>query len=160
MTSIHEFKIESISGKEINFADFSGKKLIIINVASECGYTKQYTQMQELHEALSDKLVVVACPCNDFGGQEPGTNEEIQLFCETKYKVSFPITTKLSIKGEHPHPLYDWLCNKSKNGQFDEEVAWNFHKFLLDEQGHLVKAFASSVSPIDPQIVDWAKDSN
>lgn len=153
--SIHSFKIESISGEEIDFAGYKGKKIMVVNVASECGYTPQYEQLQELYNAFQDKLVIIGFPCNDFGGQEPGTNQEIQAFCTSRFGVGFPMTTKVSIK-RNPHPIYEWLTNKSRNGVSDAEVRWNFHKFLIDENGHWVAHYPSSVSPIDEVITDWA----
>lgn len=153
--SIHHFKIESIDGKTINFADYKGKKILIVNVASECGYTNQYAQLQELYELHSDKLVVVGFPSNDFGGQEPGTVAEIQEFCSSKFGVTFPLTTKVNIKSSPVHPIYEWLTQKSKNGVMDANVKWNFNKFLIDENGILVKALPSSVTPLDDEILNW-----
>ncbi len=154
--SIHSFKVEGISGEEIDFAAFEGKKILIVNVASACGYTPQYQQLQELYSAFQNKLVVIGFPSNDFGGQEPGTNEEIQAFCTSRFGVQFPMTTKVSIKGK-PHPIYAWLTQKSQNKIADAEVRWNFHKFLIDEKGRWVNHFPSSVSPLDEQILDWVQ---
>lgn len=153
--SIHAFKIESIDGRTINFADFKGKKILIVNVASECGYTKQYAQLQELYELHKDKLVVVGFPSNDFGGQEPGTAAEIQEFCSSKFGVTFPITTKVNIKSSPVHPIFEWLTQKSRNGVLDTTVKWNFNKFLLNENGMLEKALPSSVTPLDEEILSW-----
>ncbi len=153
--SIHTFKIESIDGKTINFADYKGKKILIVNVASECGYTNQYAQLQELYELHSDKLVVIGFPSNDFGGQEPGTVAEIQEFCSSKFGVTFPLTTKVNIKSSPVHPIYEWLTQKSRNGVMDANVKWNFNKFLIDENGRLVKALPSSVTPLDEEILNW-----
>lgn len=155
MHSIHQFKVKGIEGSEIDFAQFAGKKLIIVNVASECGYTPQYQQLQELYEEFQDKLVIVGFPSNDFGRQEPGTNQEIQAFCKTRYGVTFPLSVKITINGTTVHPVYQWLTRKSDNGVADSEVRWNFHKYLLDEKGQLVKSLPSSVSPLDEQILDW-----
>lgn len=155
--SVHQFKVEGIGGAEIDFAGFAGKKVLVVNVASECGFTPQYQQLQELYEAFQDKLVVVGVPSNDFGGQEPGTNEDIRAFCTIKYGVQFPLTTKVSITNA-PHPLYQWLTQKAENGVLDSEVSWNFQKYLLDEKGHLVAYFPSSVSPFDERILDWLAD--
>lgn len=155
MHSIHSFKVEGIEGKEIDFAPFKGKKLIIINVASECGCTPPYQQLQELYECFKDKVVIVGFPSNDFGGQEPGTNEEIQAFCNRRYGVTFPLATKIYIKGSSVHPVYQWLTQQTQNGVADSEVRWNFHKYLLDEHGQLVKSLPSDVSPLDEQILDW-----
>ncbi len=155
MTSIHSLHIDAIDGSKINFADFEGKKILIVNVASECGFTPQYQQLQELYETFKDKLAIIACPSNDFGGQEPGSHDEIQSFCTRNYGVTFPISAKIPVLGEDRHPLYQWLCTKQENGVMDAEVAWNFHKFLIDEKGILLNAFPSAVSPVDAAIVDY-----
>ncbi len=155
MNSVHQFKIEGIEDNEIDFAAFRGKKIIVVNVASQCGYTSQYQQLQALYEEYSDRLVIVGVPSNDFGGQEPGSNGEIRAFCSANYGVSFPLAAKISIKGPSPHPLYEWLTRQTQNGVMDSEVRWNFQKYLLDEQGRLVKALPSSVEPFDEQVLEW-----
>lgn len=152
MTTFHDFSITGIDNKTINFADYKGKKILVVNVASECGYTPQYAQLQELSETFADKLVVVGFPCNDFGGQEPGSSEVIQNFCEVRYGVTFPLTEKVGIK-KNPHPIYEWLMQEAKNGVQDAAVAWNFAKFLIDENGQWLAAFPSGVSPLDEQIL-------
>ena len=153
--TIHQFKVESIDGGVIDFSQYKGKKIMIVNVASKCGFTPQYKQLQELHENFSDKIAIVGFPCNDFGGQEPGSNEEIQTFCTTKFGADFPLTTKVNIKRNDVHPVYQWLTKKDQNGTMDAEVRWNFHKFLIDEEGNLYKSLPSTVSPLDEQILDW-----
>ena len=155
MNSIHQFKIEGIEDNEIDFAAFRGKKIIVVNVASECGYTSQYQQLQALYEEFGDRVVVVGIPTNDFGGQEPGTNLEINAFCSAQYGVRFPLAAKTSIKGPSPHPLYEWLTHADRNGVMDSAVSWNFQKYLLDEQGRLVTMLPSSVEPLDEQVLDW-----
>ncbi|MEO1513609.1 MAG: glutathione peroxidase [Bacteroidota bacterium] len=155
MTSIHQFKVEGIDGKQIDFADFKGKKLLVVNVASECGYTSQYAQLQELYDNFRDTLTIVGFPSNDFGGQEPGTDEEIKNFCSLRFGVTFPLTTKVPVKGSNATPIYKWLTQKSQNGVMDSQVRWNFHKYLLDEDGRLVDAHASAVSPLDDPILSW-----
>lgn len=155
MNSIHQFAIEGISGEEINFADFEGKKIIVVNVASECGFTPQYQQLQELYEEFNDKLVVVGFPSNDFGGQEPGSDEAIRSFCTRRYGVSFPLSTKISVTGAGAHPIFKWLTNKQLNGKTDSEVVWNFQKYLLDENGQLIRVLPSGTSPVDESILDW-----
>ncbi|MDX1941391.1 MAG: glutathione peroxidase [Saprospiraceae bacterium] len=155
MHSIHQFKVAGIEGEEIDFAQFKGKKIMVVNVASECGFTPQYQQLQELYEEFQDKLMIVGFPSNDFGGQEPGTNEEIRAFCTRRYGVSFPLTAKITIKGSNMHPVYQWLTQKTQNGVANSEVQWNFYKYLLDESGHLVKNFSSVVSPLDDEILGW-----
>lgn len=155
MESIHQFKIEGIEGEEIDFARFKGKKIIVVNVASECGYTPQYQQLQELYQEFQDKLVIVGFPCNDFGGQEPGSNEQIREFCTRRYGVTFPLSAKVSVKGAAAHPVYQWLARQERNGSPGGEVRWNFHKYLLDENGQLVKHLPSSAGPFDDDILEW-----
>ncbi|MEL6923111.1 MAG: glutathione peroxidase [Bacteroidota bacterium] len=155
MNSIHQFTIKGIEGTDIALSDFAGKKMMIVNVASECGYTPQYQQLQELYEAFNDKLVIIGCPSNDFGNQEPGSAADIQQFCQLRYGVSFPLAEKLKILGPEVHPVYRWLTQKAFNGVADSEVRWNFQKYLLDEQGRLVKTLPSAVSPLDEAIVSW-----
>ena len=153
-SGFYAIKINGIDGKALSLSDFKGKKILIVNVASECGYTPQYAQLEELYEMKKDKLVVLGCPSNDFGGQEPGSAQEIVKFCQQNYGVTFPLTEKLGIK-QNTHPLYQWLTQKQKNGVGDYEVAWNFHKFLIDENGNLVKSLPSSVTPLDNEIINW-----
>ena len=152
MTSIYQFKVERIDGSEINFEDFKGKKIIIVNVASECGYTPQYQQLEELYKEFKNKIIIIGFPSNDFGGQEPGTNAEIETFCTLHYDISFPMAAKVSIK---EHPVYQWLTKKTLNGKLDSQVAWNFQKYLIDQNGQLVTLYPSSVNPIDEKIIDW-----
>lgn len=152
MTSIYQFRVEGIDGSEINFEDFKGKKILVVNVASKCGYTFQYQQLQELHAEFNDKIQIIGFPSNDFGAQEPGTNAEITTFCTLNYGVSFPLAAKVRIKES---PIYQWLTSKVLNGIADSEVAWNFQKYLIDEKGHLVTNYPSSTSPIDEKILDW-----
>ena len=152
MDTIHSFKVESIEGEEIDFSRFRGKKMIIVNVASACGYTPQYQQLQEIYEAFKDKLVIVGFPANNFGGQEPGTNKDIRVFCTQRYGVTFPLAAKIDIQ---THLVYQWLTNKSLNGVMDSQVTWNFQKYLLDENGHLAHCIPSAVSPLDDEIINW-----
>ncbi len=128
----------------IDFSAYKGKKILVVNVASECGYTSQYAQLQELYETFQDKLVIIGCPCNDFGGQEPGSADEIKDFCSLRFGVTFPLTEKLNIKSNPVHPIYEWLCSKEQNGTSDAEVSWNFCKFLLDENGQWSRFYPSS----------------
>lgn len=151
-TSIYQFIVEGIDGKEINFANFKGKKIMVVNVASKCGYTPQYQQLEELHKEFSDQLVIVGFPANDFGAQEPGTNAEIKTFCTLNYSVSFLLAAKISISD---HPIYQWLTRKELNGEIESAVQWNFQKYLLDEHGQLVAFYPSSVNPVDERILDW-----
>jgi glutathione peroxidase len=154
MQSIYQLRINNIEGEELNFKKFEGKKILIVNVASECGYTPQYAQLEELYQSLSDQLVVIGFPCNDFGGQEPGSLQDIQNFCKVRYGVTFPLTEKVNIKGKTPHPIYKWLTNKQQNGIADSEVTWNFCKFLLDEKGQLIQFFPSAIDPASEEIID------
>lgn len=155
--SIHQFKIQSIDGGALDFAEYSGKKILVVNVASECGLTPQYAQLQGLYEQMKGKLVIIGFPANNFGGQEPGQDHEIKSFCDIRYKVTFPMTTKISVQGEDIHPIYEWLTNASKNGKQDSTVAWNFQKYLLDENGQLVHVFEPNVEPLDNAIMEAIK---
>lgn len=150
--SIYDFKVAALESGTIDFASFKGKKILVVNTASECGFTKQYEGLQALHEKYKDKLVIVGFPANNFGGQEPGTNEEIGAFCKKNYGVSFPMAAKISVKGDDAAPIYQWLCNKKENGVLDAEVGWNFNKFLLDENGTLLAHFESKVAPMSEEI--------
>ncbi len=155
--TIHQFEVEGLTGEKIAFSAFEGKKILIVNVASKCGFTRQYKELQELHELHGDNLVIIGFPCNDFGSQEPGSNEEIAAFCQENYGVTFLMADKVSIKGKDAHPIFQWLTQKEKNGVMDTKVKWNFYKFLIDEEGRLVKGLSSRVSPLDDEIVSWVK---
>ncbi|MDB5201966.1 MAG: Glutathione peroxidase [Ferruginibacter sp.] len=150
--SIYDFKVESLDGGKIDFSSFKGKKILVVNTASECGYTPQYKDLQALYEKYKDRLVIVGFPANNFGGQEPGTNTEIKTFCEKNYGVSFPMAAKISVKGEDMAPIYQWLTHKDQNGVLDAEIKWNFNKFLIDENGHMVAYFPSKVTPMSEEI--------
>lgn len=150
--TIHQFKVKKIGGGEINFADFKGKKIIVVNVASECGFTPQYRQLQELFEEFQEQLVIVGFPANNFGGQEPGTNEEIWAFCTSRFSVTFPLSAKIDIRNE---PVYQWLTQKALNGVMDSQVRWNFQKYLIDEYGVLIRSLPSSAEPFDEEILAW-----
>jgi glutathione peroxidase len=152
--SLHSFKVEALDGGTIDFGSFKGKKILIINTASECGYTPQYRKLQQLHEQYGSKIAVIGFPCNDFGGQEPGYSAEIKSFCSREFKVTFPMAAKVQIKGDDPSPIYAWLTDKKLNGVMDEKVSWNFNKFLIDEDGRLLKKFGSGVSPMSREILD------
>lgn len=152
-SSFYDFKMKDINGKEIDFSEFKGKKLLLVNVASKCGYTKQYAQLQELYATYGDDVIVLGFPANNFGGQEPGSNEEIKEFCSSEYGVTFPMFEKISVAGFDKHPLYRWLSDASKNGWNNEEPKWNFCKYFINEKGELVKFFPSSVTPLDEEIL-------
>lgn len=154
--SIHEFKVEDINGEIFDFASLKGKKILIVNTASECGLTPQYEQLEELYSSYKDSsFIVIGFPANNFMEQEPGTNKEIAEFCLKNYGVSFPMMSKISVKGDDMHVLYKFLTQKSENGVEDSEVRWNFQKYLLDEEGKLVKVIGPRTLPTDPEIVKW-----
>jgi glutathione peroxidase len=154
MPSIHQFSVDGLRGGVIDFASFAGKKILVVNVASACGYTPQYRQLQELYEHMNDRLAIVGFPCNDFGGQEPGAADEISAFCHSNFGVTFPLAEKVAIKPPRTHPLYAWLTRASLNGRQDSEVTWNFQKYLLNEQGELIAVFPPAIDPIHPSITD------
>ena len=155
--SFYELSIPSIENKEIKMSDFKGKYILIVNVASYCGYTSQYADLQKLSQKYTNQLVVLAVPCNQFGSQEPGSEKEIKTFCESKFDVTFPMTEKVNVKGKNQHPLYAWLTNKEQNGLDNFEVSWNFNKFLINGDGELIAYFKSSVNPLDEQIIEKLK---
>jgi glutathione peroxidase len=155
--SIHSFKVKSIEGKTIDFSQFKGKKILVVNTASKCGYTKQYEQLEKVYEEYKDKLVVVGFPANNFGAQEPGTDEEIDQFCKSRFGVKFPLASKISVKGDDTAPLYKWLTSKAENGVLDAEIKWNFNKFLLDENGKMIAYFDSKVLPDSEEILKYVK---
>ncbi len=156
--TIYQFKVEDLYGNEFDFSTLKGKKILVVNTASECGLTPQYEGLQELYDAYkSNNFVIVGFPANNFGGQEPGSDEEIAAFCKQNYGVTFPMMSKISVKGKDMHPVYQFLTEKSKNGKEDSEVEWNFQKYLIDESGHLVKVIAPRTLPNDPSITDWIK---
>ncbi len=151
-TSIYEFKVTALDGGEIDFSAFRGKKILIVNTASECGNTPQYEGLENLYKANKGKLVIVGFPANNFGKQEPGSNAEISTFCKKNYGVTFPMAAKISVKGSDMAPIYHWLTEKSHNGVQDSEVTWNFQKYLIDEKGGLVAVFKPKVKPESPEI--------
>ena len=150
--SIYDFKVAALDGSIIDFASFKGKKILLVNTASQCGYTPQYEGLEKLYETYKDKLVIVGFPANNFGQQEPGTNSEIKEFCKKNYGVSFPMAAKVSVKGDDMAAIYQWLTNKSENGVMDAEIKWNFGKFFLDENGNLITYFPSKVTPMSDDI--------
>ena len=154
--SFYDFTVQTIEGQTFNFADLKGKKVMIVNTASKCGYTPQYKDLQLLNIAYGgQKFVIIAFPANNFMEQEPGTNAEIKEFCTSKYGVTFPVMAKISVKGSDINPVYQWLTKKSLNGVMDSEVAWNFQKYLIDENGKLVGYLKSSVKPLSDEVVMW-----
>lgn len=151
--SIYDFKVEGLNGDTIDFAAFKGKKILIVNTASKCGFTPQYEGLEQLYEKYKDKLVIVGFPANNFFSQEPGSNETIAAFCKKNYGVTFPMAAKISVKGKNTAPIYRWLCNKEENGVMDAKITWNFNKFLLDENGKLLAHFTSKVKPMSEEII-------
>ena len=156
--SIYDYKVDALEeGKTINFADFKGKKILIVNTASECGFTPQYKDLEQISKEYADKLVVIGFPANNFGGQEPGTNVEIGAFCEKNYGVTFPLAAKVSVKGDDMAPIFKFLTEKDLNGVKDSKILWNFTKFLVDENGKLIDSYVSNVKPTDEAIVKYLK---
>ncbi|MDX5428426.1 MAG: glutathione peroxidase [Bacteroidota bacterium] len=156
--SFYDFKVKTIDGQDFDLSSLKGKRVLVVNTASECGYTPQYAQLEELYEAYGGKdFTIIGFPANNFGGQEPGSNEEIQSFCQKNYGVTFPMMSKISVKGEDMHPLYQWLTTKKMNGVMDAPVKWNFQKYLIDEKGNLVDVKLSAVSPLDESILSFAR---
>lgn len=150
-------KVKSIDGVEYDYAQLKGKKVLIVNTASECGYTPQYEDLEKLYQGYKDKLIILGFPANNFGGQEPGTNEEIKEFCKSKFNVTFQMFEKISVLGDDMAPLYKWLTSKDLNGWNDQQPKWNFNKYLLDEEGNLVKYYSSAVKPMSDEIVSQLK---
>jgi glutathione peroxidase len=155
--SIYDIKISSIENELIDLSQFKGKKILFVNVASKCGYTSQYAELQQLHETYNENLVIIGVPCNQFMGQEPGSNEEIVEFCQKNYGVTFLMTEKVDVKGTNQHKLYKWLTSKELNGSTDSIVKWNFQKYLVNEEGELVDFFTSNVKPMDEKITNYLK---
>ncbi|MEO8149205.1 MAG: glutathione peroxidase [Bacteroidia bacterium] len=154
--SIYDFKVKSLDGKTINLADFKGKKIMIVNTASECGYTPQYEDLQKLYSENRDKLVIIGFPANNFGGQEPGSNSDIAAFCKKNYSVTFPMASKVSVKGDDIDPFFKWLIEQ-KNPDFTGDIHWNFEKFLFNEKGELIHRFRSKVKPMSDEILSHVK---
>ncbi len=155
-TGFYTFKVTGIDGKEFDMSSLKGKKVLVVNVASKCGLTPQYTKLQELYEKYGDKnFVIVGFPANNFQGQEPGTNAEIKEFCTQNYKVTFPLMSKIDVVGENKAPIYHWLTEKSGNGKTDAEVQWNFQKFMIDENGNWVDFVSPNEDPFCEKIIRW-----
>ncbi len=157
--TIYQFKVEDLYGKSFDFSALKGKKIMIVNTASECGLTPQYENLQELYTKYKDKnFVIIGFPANNFGAQEPGSNQQIAQFCKQNYGVTFPMMSKISVKGDDMHPVYKFLTQKAKNGLKDSEVQWNFQKYLIDENGHLSEVISPRTLPTDETIVNWIAD--
>jgi len=155
--SVYDIAINSIQGQPIDLHQFRGKKILFVNVASKCGFTPQYRDLQKLQDKYIETLVIIALPCNQFGKQEPGTAEEIQEYCEINYGISFLITEKIKVKGTDQHPLYQWLTKKARNGKQNSTVKWNFQKYLIDENGEFLNYYYSITSPTSSRITKYLK---
>ena len=150
--SVHEFTINTIDGESKNLSDFKGKKMLFVNTASQCGFTPQYMELQELHEKHGEELVIIGFPANNFGGQEPGSNDQIKKFCQKNYGVSFMLSEKVSVKGKNIDPIFKWL-NAQDNQSFKGDIMWNFEKYLIDESGKLIKRYRSMTKPDSDKII-------
>ncbi|KAB1157860.1 glutathione peroxidase [Flavobacterium luteum] len=157
--NIYQFKVEDLSGKTFDFATLKGKKIMIVNTASKCGLTPQYKDLEKIYKEYKDKnFIIIGFPANNFGQQEPGTNQEIGAFCQQNYGVTFPMMSKISVKGNDMDKVYQFLTQKSKNGLQDSEVEWNFQKYLINEKGELEKVISPQVLPTDNVIINWIKN--
>ena len=154
MDNFYSILLHDASGNTLDWSAYEGKKIMFVNVASECGFTPQYAQLQELYESSKERMEIIGIPCNDFGGQEPGTAKEVVTFCQKNYGVEFTISEKVKILS-NPHPLYKWLMLEAKKVNQPDEVKWNFHKFLMNEDRSVEMSLSSGVSPFDEQIMDW-----
>ncbi len=156
--TFHDFTVKTIDGEDFKLSELKGKKVLVVNTASKCGYTPQYEDLQKLYETYGgDKFTIIGFPANNFMKQEPGTNEEIKEFCTSRYSVTFPMMSKISVKGDDIDPLYKWLTDKVENGVMDAPVKWNFQKFMIDESGKLVDMAPSGENPLSDKIVNWVK---
>lgn len=154
MESIYEIPLTTLDGKQTDLSSYKGKMMLIVNTASECGYTPQYEDLQTFYENYSDEIVVLGFPANNFGGQEPGTDEQIASFCQKNYGVEFPMFAKADVVGDDPQPLYKWLTEKNRNGWNEQAPSWNFCKYLVDEDGKLIKFYGPGVNPFDESILN------
>lgn len=158
--SIYQFEAEDINGKLIPISSFKGKKIMIVNTASKCGLTPQYKELEELYEKYKEKnFIIIGFPANNFMRQEPGDNKQIAQFCSATYGITFPMMAKISVKGKDMHPIYKFLTNKELNGKISSSVKWNFQKYLIDENGILVKVISPQTSPLDKEIIEWVENS-
>jgi len=155
--SIYEIKINALNGEPINLSDYKNKYILFVNVASKCGFTGQYEDLQKLYDTHKDKLMIIGVPCNQFGGQEPGTVKEIQTFCQANYGVTFLLTETVDVKGKNQHPLYQWLTQQEKNGSSSSSVKWNFQKYLVGKKGELIDYYFSITNPLSDKIINHIK---
>ncbi len=159
--SFYDFSAMTIDGKLFDFSTLKGKKVLIVNTASECGNTPQYKDLEELYKLYGgDKFTIIGFPANNFGSQEPGSDKQIKEFCDVNYSITFPMMSKISVKGEDISPLYKWLTSKEENGKMDSSVRWNFQKYLIDETGNLVSVVAPKENPLSEKIVNWINGSD
>ncbi len=154
-SGFYDFKVKTLEGADFDFSTLKGKKVMVVNTASKCGFTPQYKDLEELYEKYKDELVIIGFPANNFMNQEPGNASEIREFCNQKYGVTFPMMEKISVKGKDMHPLYQWLTEKDKNGVKDSSVKWNFQKYLIDENGKLVDVLYSAEKPGSEKVIAW-----
>lgn len=154
--NLHDFKVRDIAGNQFDFAALKGKKVMLVNTASACGLTPQYSALEDLYKNFKDKnFVIIGFPCNDFGAQEPGTESEIAEFCERNYGVSFPMMSKIKVKGADKHPLYSWLLDESSKRNLGDQIKWNFQKFLIDEKGEFINNIEPTTLPNDDLVLNW-----
>ena len=154
-SGFYDFKVKTLEGQDFDFSSLKGKKVLVVNTASKCGFTPQYKDLEELYERYQGKLVIIGFPANNFANQEPGSASDIRKFCTDNYGVTFPMMEKISVKGDDMHPLYKWLTSKDKNGVIDSEVKWNFQKYLIDENGKLVDVIYSKEKPGSDKVITW-----
>jgi glutathione peroxidase len=154
-TSFHDFKVKTLEGKDFDLSSLKGKKVMVVNTASKCGFTPQFKDLEELYDQYQDKLVVIGFPANNFANQEPGSASEIREFCTENYGVTFPMMEKISVKGDDMAPLYQWLTSKGRNGVMDSDVKWNFQKYLIDENGRLIDVLSSKEKPGSEKVISW-----
>ncbi len=155
-SSFYDFKVKDINGNEFNFSQLKGKKVMVVNTASKCGFTPQYADLENLYQKYKkDNFVIIGFPANNFHNQEPGSNSEIKAFCTKNYGVTFPMMSKISVKGDDMNPVYKWLTSEKENGKMDSEVKWNFQKYLINEKGELVNVIYSKEKPDSPEVVAW-----
>jgi len=158
-TAFYDFTVKDIDGNDFSFSQLKGKKVMVVNVASKCGHTPQYKQLEEIYEKYKDQgFIIIAFPANNFMHQEPGTDEEIKQFCSLNYGVTFPVMSKISVKGKNIHEVYRWLTSKELNGVSDSSVKWNFQKYLISADGKLVDVIKPKIKPDDPIIINWIKN--